>query len=341
VEDSDLKIRDIGEFGFIRSIQEDCLLSQEKLVQGIGDDCAVLGPYNGNLLLLTTDLLIEDVHFILGQMPARDLGQKAVAVNLSDIAAMGGRARHLLVSLAAPQDMVLTALHDIYDGAKTICRRHKVNIIGGDTSSSPDRLMISVTAVGEVPEREILYRNGASPGDIVYVTGTLGDSVAGLGILRGEISASEKLASPLKRAHFLPVPRLAAGREVARSRLASAMIDLSDGLVSDLGHICEASGIGAHIRSAELPLSPQLRELAEEAGLDPISMALTGGEDYELLITVPKRNSRSFEDRFRKMENVSLFPIGEINEEKEIRIFHPDGSETPAPAGGFDHFSHR
>jgi thiamine-monophosphate kinase len=199
--------------------------------------------------------------------------------------------------------------------------------------------MISITAVGEVSEGEILYRSGAAPGDIAYVTGTLGDSAAGVKILRGEISVSEALASPLKRAHFLPEPRLAVGREAARSHLASAMIDLSDGLVSDLGHICDASGVGARIHSASLPLSPELHELAAEAGLDPLPLALSGGEDYELLITVPRQHSNRFENRFRKMEDVSLFPIGEITEEKTIRIHHPDGTETSPPAGGFDHFA--
>jgi thiamine-monophosphate kinase len=340
MENHDRTISDIGEFGFIRSIQDDCLLSPENLVMGIGDDCAVLGPYDGTLLLITTDLLIEDVHFKLGQIPDHDLGQKAVAVNLSDIAAMGGQARHLLISLAAPPDTSLQTLLNVYEGAKRACRRDRVNIVGGDTSASRDRLMISITAVGEVPQEEILYRHGARPGDIIYVTGTLGDSAAGLKLLRREISAPEQLVSFMTKAHHLPVPRLQAGRLVARSRLASAMIDLSDGLASDLGHICEGSHVGARIWSAELPLSQELRSLAEAADLDPHHLALTGGEDYELLITVPQQNTHIFENRFRKVEGVALVPIGEITEKESIRILHSDGTETPLPAGAFDHFAH-
>jgi len=337
--DNDRTISDIGEFGFIRSIQDGCLVSPEKLVLGIGDDCAVLGPHNGDFILLTTDLLIEDVHFVLGQIPPHHLGQKAAAVNLSDIAAMGGKARHLLISLASPRDMPLQTLHAIYDGAKTMCGQHRVNIIGGDTSASPDRLVISITAMGDVPQGEVLYRRGARPGDIVYVTGTLGDSAAGLRVLRGAASGPEQLVSALTRAHHLPVPRLQAGRAAAESQLASAMIDLSDGLVSDLGHICEASGVGARIQNAGLPLSRELRALAEIADVDPISLALTGGEDYELLITVPPKNCRAFENRFREMEGSPLSPIGEITRETGLTVCHPDGRETPPPTGGFEHFA--
>ncbi len=335
---TDIKIQDIGEFGFIRSIMDNCHFSSEKLVKGIGDDCAVIGPYEDKLFLITTDLLVEDVHFTWGKISPEHLGQKAVAVNLSDIAAMGGKAIHLFLSLAIPKSTRVKDLHSIYRGIKTMCERYGVNILGGDTSASPDRLMINVSVLGEVNEKEVLYRDGARPGDGIYVTGTLGDSAAGLKLLKRELSAPETLANSLIKTHNLPVPCLETGRMIARTRMASAMIDLSDGLLADLRHICEASDAGANLYHSGLPLSPELEALSEINNFDPHDLALSGGEDYRLLVTVPRKYASSFQKTFETEKLAHIYLIGEITRPNRITVLMPDGIEKQLDTKGFEHF---
>jgi len=339
VAKKDLKIEDIGEFGFIRSIMNDCHFSPEKLIKGIGDDCAVIGPYKDKVFLITTDLLVEGVHFILERIPPEHLGEKAVAVNLSDIAAMGGNALHLFLSVAIPRSMSLETIHLIYRGIKTVCRRYNVNILGGDTSSSPEKLMINVTVIGDATEKEVLYRSGARAGDAIYITDTLGNSAAGLKLIKEELFAPDNLASSLIDAHNRPVPFLEAGRMIARSRLASAMIDLSDGLLSDLQRICEASCVGARIFHNSLPLSEELKVLAEINNLDPYEFVLSGGEDYRLLITIPGKNLESFQKLFEKQKPCPVYHVGEITKELGSKMIRPDGKEELLEVTGFDHFA--
>ena len=338
MENRDLKMEDIGEFGFIRSILDGCQFSSEKLIRGIGDDCAVIGPYEGRVFLITADLLLEDIHFILGRIPPEHLGEKALSVNLSDIAAMGGKALHALISVAVPKHMSVEILHRLYRGIKLGCRRYGVNILGGDTSASPDRLMINVTVIGEAPEKEVVYRSGAGPGDGIYVTGTIGDSAAGLKLIMKEATAGEPVASVLREAHNRPVPFLEAGRMISGSGLASAMIDLSDGLVSDLRHICESSKVGARLSQTALPLSEELRTLAEINSFDPYNLAISGGEDYRLLITVKKKNAGAFLKMFEKGAPCQIYRVGEITENDGIEIIRPDRTIESLDGKGFDHF---
>lgn len=338
MEDKDLKIEDLGEFGFIRSIQDGCLFSSSKLIKGIGDDCAVIGPYEDKIFLVTTDMLLENVHFILNKISPEHLGEKAVNVNLSDIAAMGGTARHLFVSVAIPKQMRAETIHGLYNGIKTACRRHGVNILGGDTSSSPDGLMINVTVVGESKEKEVLYRSGAKPGDRIYITGTIGDSAGGLKLILGEASAPEPLKSKLIEAHNQPLPFLETGRAIAQSRLATAMIDLSDGLASDLRHICRLSKVGARLIKEALPVSDELKKMAEINGLDPYLLALSGGEDYRLLITVPHKNGALFQNMIQASAKCPIFCVGEITGHNGIEIVLPDGTKDSLDTTGFDHF---
>jgi len=331
-------IEDMGEFGFIRSIMKGCLHSPEGVIQGIGDDCAVMGPYGGKVLLFTTDLLIEDRHFLMKKTSPFELGWKAIAVNLSDIAAMGGRARHVFVSLAIPSHTGATFFNGLYDGMKDLCRRYGVNLLGGDTSSSPGGVFISVAAMGEMAEEEVLYRKGASPGDLIYVTGGLGGSAAGLKLLKGELSCPEVSGKALVALHNRPEPRLAAGRLIAESRAASAMIDVSDGLLADLRHICEASHAGARIFREHLPVSGELHSLCRGRDTDPRELALHGGEDYQLLFTVPRKNRQRIE---RVMEDAGTCPItrvGEMTKGKEVRVVTGDGAEEERVSEGFDHF---
>ena len=334
----DLKIQDIGEFGFIESIKDNCHYSLHRLIKGIGDDCAVIGPYDGHVFLITTDMLVENIHFLMEKMPPEHLGQKAIAVNLSDIAAMGGTPLHCFVSIAIPKSMDVSALHSVYTGMKTMCRKYGVNILGGDTSASPEKLMINVTLIGEALEEDVLYRKGAVPGDRIYVTGTLGDSAGGLKLIREDASVQEKWALTLIETHNRPVPFLEAGRIIARSKFAGAMIDISDGFISDLRHICQASGVGARFFCTAIPLSEELRILTETKTLDPYEFALYGGEDYRLLITVPLKNCDEFESLFEGENPCRVFQVGEITVQKEIRMVMADGEEKVCHARGFDHF---
>jgi thiamine-monophosphate kinase len=335
-----LKINEIGEFGLIESIKKDCITSLEGVVKGIGDDCAVFRSSSGRVLLLTTDMLVEDIHFLRNTITPYQLGRKAVAVNLSDIAAMGGRPLVILISLALPAQTEVEEMQEFYRGMSDICGLYGVNIVGGDTVASPDNLIINVSLIGEADEHEILYRSGARPGDKIYLTGPVGDSSAGLSILKHEISAPESLCGHFVKAHNEPEPLIETGKMIAGSRLATAMIDLSDGLLSDLGHICQESRVGALLFRDKLPLSRELESLAAHAGFDPFDFALSGGEDYVLLVTVPGAKTRDFELACKARIPSPLFLIGDIREEKGISITNADGSVEELAPKGFDHFSH-
>jgi thiamine-monophosphate kinase len=334
-----LKFREIGEFGFIESIKKDCIVSLKEVVKGIGDDCAVFGPYSGRLLLFTTDMLVEDIHFLMSSITPYQLGWKAVAVNLSDIAAMGGRPLFALISLAVPVETDVELVQGIYGGMKAICGRYSVNIVGGDTVASPDALVINVSLIGDVKEEEVLYRSGARPGDRIYVTGTLGDSSAGLKILKKEISPPGSIGSYFVRTHNEPRPLVETGRAIATMRLGTAMIDVSDGLLSDLRHICNESGVGASLFRARIPLSSQLKALASMADFNPLDLALSGGEDYVLLLTVPEAKTQDVERLSKDDIGSPLYLIGEIVDGTGIRMVNDDGSVEELAVRGFDHFS--
>jgi len=333
-----LKFREIGEFGFIDSIKEQCVTSLKGVVKGIGDDCAVFGPYSGRVLLFTTDMLIEDIHFLRDRITPYQLGWKAIAVNLSDIAAMGGEPLYCLISLGIPVEMDVELIQDFYKGMKDICERYRVNIVGGDTVASPDKLTINVSLIGDAKEGEVLYRSGARPGDKIYLTGNVGDSSAGLKILKNEISPPRSMSSHFLKTHNEPKPLIETGRIVATSRLASSMIDLSDGLLSDLGHICEESRVGALLFGSKIPLSSELKLLASRANFNPLDLALSGGEDYLLLLTVPEANTHDLELLFEDNRPSPLYLIGEMTEEQGIRMVTEDGSVEELGPKGFNHF---
>ena len=334
-----MKFNEIGEFGFIESIKEECITSLKGVIKGIGDDCAVFGPCSGRVLLFTTDMLVEDTHFLRDKITPYQLGWKAIAVNLSDIAAMGGRPLYCLISLAIPVEMDVELIQDLYKGMKDICAYYKVDIVGGDTVASPDKLVINVSLTGDAKEGEVLYRSGAGPGDKLYLTGAVGDSSAGLKILKTEISPPSSIGSYFLKAHNEPKPLIETGRIIATSRLASAMIDLSDGLLSDLGHICKESAVGAMLFRDKIPLSSELKLLASRANFNPLDLALSGGEDYLLLLTVPEAKIQDLELLFKDKRPSPLYLIGEIREEKGIKMVNDDGSVEEIGIRGFNHFS--
>jgi len=213
-----------------------------------------------------------------------------------------------------------------------------VNILGGDTSASRQGLMINVALIGESDKGEVLFRSGAKPGDSIFVTGTLGDSAAGLKLLTGRLTGPESIISVLIEAHNQPLPFIEAGKMIAQSHLATSMIDLSDGLASDLGHICRESSVGARILKSDLPMSEDLEKISEINDIDPFELALSGGEDYRLLVTVPDENAEIFKEMFKKKEICNVYAVGVITKDIGIRIVGNDGNEEQLKLKGYDHF---
>lgn len=326
-----MRIGKIGEFGLIEKIRK--ASPQGRGVRaGIGDDAAWLDS-GGATLLVTADLLIEKVHFDLRWTSFYALGYKTLAVNLSDIAAMGGSPAYLTLSLGIPLRLRLEDIEEFYRGVRTLASRSGVSLVGGDTSRA-ERFFISAALIGRAPYRPIL-RSGARPGDDLYVTGTLGDSALGLRLLKKK--SRKAGADYLIRRHSFPTARLAAGALLARRRLPSAMIDVSDGLLQDLGHICEESRVGAEIWKEALPISKAYRTLS--AG--DLTMVFGGGEDYELLFSARPR-ARKKMTRLQARLGVPLTRIGRCLRASEgIKVLDRRGRPITPALRGYTHFKSR
>ncbi|MDE3226535.1 MAG: thiamine-phosphate kinase [Nitrospirota bacterium] len=337
--------RRLAEFPLIDDLARRFGATGRAVVRGIGDDTAILRPSSRDLVLLTTDLLAEGVHFDRTTATYEDIGFKAAVANLSDIAAMGGRPRYLLVSLAIPNGHTEQDIVRLYQGMMNACRPYDVELIGGDTSSSRHGLFINVTLTGSVKPGRALTRSGARIGDLLYVTGTLGDSLAGLQLLtdkRGKAAGIGSMAqSYLVERHLRPTPRLSAGQLLAKHRLATSAIDLSDGLSGDLAHICTNSKVGAEVDMLALPLSPACLDYAEARRKNPFMLALTGGEDYELLVTVPPKNKTNVE-RLARSFGCRLSRIGRIQSpQRGLTVIEPDGSSHKLAITSYRHFETR
>jgi thiamine-monophosphate kinase len=279
-------------------------------------------------------MLLEGVHFDLATTDLFSLGWKSAAVNLSDIAAMGGTPRFCLTALGIPPSLSVEDIRVFYRGVNACLKKFGAVLVGGDTCRSRTGLVISVSVLGEMEKKRVITRSGARAGDLIFVTGTLGDSGAGLEVLqrkardRGQGTEVRKLIEK----HLRPVPRIALGRKIAASGIASAMIDVSDGLSSDLGHICEESGVGAEIVAANIPLGAGVMSFTA-LERPALTYALSGGEDYELLFTVPP-------DKLRKFRSLRLgaSEIGVISRGRSMSIVGGDGRKAPLRASGYDHF---
>lgn len=328
-----MKLSELGEFGLIDRITKGCVTAPERVVRGIGDDCAVTvtAGAGGLLSLLTTDMLVERVHFSREVITPAQLGAKALAVNLSDIAAMGGRPLDAFVSVAIPPDVEVTYLDRLYDGFKRVAGRFGVNILGGDTSRSASDLVISVALTGEVEQDKVLYRAGARPGDRIYVTGYLGDAAAGL-----DAAKNDRVAHELVRRHLEPEPHLDAGARIAATGQAHAMIDVSDGLAADLGHICRESGAGCRLERGKLnrSVSTELSQYCRAHQLDPERFVLFGGEDYVLLVAGAPGLERALAG-----SGTTLVELGRITEGDDLLLVEDDGSSSPLEPSGWDHFA--
>lgn len=339
-------LKTIGEFGLIRQLTHQWPTSSPWVVKGVGDDAAILKARQGQQLLISTDVFIEGIHFDLAYQTPKDVGWRAGVANLSDIAAMGGTPLYLLVSMAVPVRVPPQHIREFYRGLKAACRPFTVELIGGDTSSSPSQMFLSLTIVGSVRANRALTRNRAEVGDRIYVTGTIGDANAGLRILHTHLtnlrgfspSAVEKF---LIRRHVRPTPRVHVGQLLVARNLAHAAIDLSDGLSSDVGHVCDESHVGAEIRGNALPLSSQLRAFAQRQNADPMEIALQGGEDYELLFTAPAKRHQNVL-QVSEQTRVPIACIGEIKPKTFGRQLElPEGRKRKLANKSFTHFRNR
>jgi thiamine-monophosphate kinase len=327
-----LKLGELGEFGLIERIAGRAKRKSGVRI-GIGDDAAAYEPTAGFLSLVTTDMLVEGIHFDLSLCDAVSLGKKSLAVNLSDIAAMGGIPRHFLLSLAIPSHVTVEFLDGFIEGILETGDRFGVDLIGGDTSSAKACLVMSVTVIGEQSPGLIVPRSGARPGDLIFVTGTLGDAALGLALLKA--GARE---GPSAARHLDPLPRVREGMKLAEAGIPTAMIDISDGLLADLGHILDLSGVGARLHLEKLPLSGEYREKQPGFSNDIYAFPLSGGEDYELLFTVPP-GKVSLLRSITEETGTMITAIGEITPSDGLFLIASDGTEYHPERRGYDHFS--
>jgi thiamine-monophosphate kinase len=332
----------LGEFGLIDHLTQHFTNRNASTIKGVGDDAAVL-DYNGKKILVTTDMLTEGIHFDLMYTPLKHLGYKSIVVNLSDIYAMNGQPKQVTVSLGISSKFTVEALDELYEGIHLACTKYGVDLIGGDTTSSLSGLVISVTAIGEVDEQDITYRSGAQVGDLICVTGDLGAAYLGLQILEREkqiYMEHPEVQPELENAQYLIERHLKpeARRDIVQffkevDLKPTAMMDVSDGLSSDIRHICKQSGTGCEILDAEVPINEDAYNMALQFNIDPITCALNGGEDYELLFTINPADET-------KLTGEGAFSvIGQITaKENGIVLVTRSGNRHPLKAQGWNHF---
>jgi len=335
------KVGDIGEREVIRRIRRRLPAPPDWLRTPIGDDAAVVRPPRNRDEVVTTDAMVEGIHFDRSYVPPAAIGAKALAVNLSDLAAMGAEPRLALLSLILPADTTVSDLESLVDGMLGMAARHGVTLAGGNVARSPGPLVVDLTAIGCVKPRDVLLRRGARPGDGIYVSGAVGAARAGLLSLHG----AHNVAGPAEgdgldevRARFLvPEPRVRLGLLLARNRVASACMDLSDGLADAVRGVAAAGRVGAIVEAEALPIPGAARRIFEVAGLDSIEAALEGGEDYELLFTVPRRHRRALTAVLALVPDVACTRIGHVTAERRI-VLRREGVERALPAG-YSHFT--
>jgi thiamine-monophosphate kinase len=331
-----MQIGQLGEFDLIERLLAQIGTGGDGLILGPGDDTAAIAPTPGMLLLATCDCQVEGQHFRLDRGSPEQIGRRLAAVNLSDIAAMGGRPRWSLISLCLPPDTDALFVEQLYRGLSNEFTRFGTHLIGGNVARS-DRLILDMTLLGETLPEELLRRSGAMPGDAVLVTGSLGASAGGRAVLDSGGAASEAEQKAVA-AHLVPNPRVAAGRAIASTRAAHTMIDVSDGFAQDLGHICNASACGVAIEASSIPISPETRQAAERLNAGALHWALSGGEDYELVLTAPAERVPELVRVVTAQSGLALTRVGEILRPEEGRWLIQDGQRIPLTSEGWQHF---
>ena len=333
----------LGEFALINRLKKNIANTQPSTVLGIGDDAAIIAPAAGQEVVVTTDLLVEGIHFDLSFCPLRHLGYKAVAVNVSDVAAMNAVPTQIVVGLAAPARFTVEAVEELYAGMRLACEAYGVDLVGGDTTSSRAGLVISVTALGQVAAGAAVRRSGGQPTDILCVSGDLGGAYLGLQVLEREkqVFLADNDAQPeladyeyVVQRQLRPEARLDIIHELRELGIVpTSMIDVSDGLASEILHLCAASGTGARLFSEFIPLANPALEVAAEFNLDPIMCALNGGEDYELLFTI------SVNDHAKVKNHPDITVIGHLSEQSDgVNLIARGGHAVPLQAQGWTAF---
>lgn len=332
-------VADLGERALIERITAR-LAMPSWVVVGPGDDAAVIEPVRGTLDVLTTDAQVEGVHFDHRFVPPDAIGHRALAVNLSDLAAMGAMPRAGLLSLVLPDALDVAIVDGMMDGLLALAAAHSVAVIGGNISRSPGPLMVDVTAVGAVRPRRLLTRAGARPGDGVYVTGTIGDASVGLQMLKEQCGAPREpqasAPNECQERYLRPQPRVRAGMLLGRNRAASACMDTSDGLADAVRQIAEASQAGITLDAGALPIGDAVRRWHEAHSSSVIDAAIAGGDDYELLFTVRPTHLGRLRDVRQSLGALPITKIGVVTKERQLSI-RTEAGERPLPAG-FDHF---
>ncbi len=336
-------LENLGEFGLIKHLTKNFGLNQSSSIVGIGDDAAVL-DFKDKKTIVTTDMLVEGVHFDLSYMPLKHLGYKAVIVNLSDIYAMNAMATQITVSIAVSNRFPIEALEEFYEGVAMACQMYKVDLVGGDTTSSTKGMLISITALGIAEENEIVYRKGTKPNDLLVVTGDLGGAYLGLQVLEREKEVFK--VNPNNQPDLEPYSYVVERQLKPEARMdivelleklevkPTAMIDISDGLSSEILHLCEQSGVGCNLFEDKIPLDPTVISAAEEFKMDSTMIALSGGEDYELLLTIDQAD-------FPKIKgNPNLTVIGHMARKEEgAHLITRGDTKIPLSAQGWNSFS--
>lgn len=335
-----MKISEVGEFGLIGRIREIIAIDRADIVTGIGDDVAVLDTGGPELLLATVDCQIDGVHFLRASATGAQIGRRALAINLSDIAAMGGRPDYALVSLSLPFETEVEWVEDVYRGFREEAARSGTAIVGGNMARSSGAVQLHVTVLGHVKREHVLLRSGAKPGDAVLVTGALGESTSGLQLLLSpSVEVSQADRERLLARYNTPTPRLRESAAIAQLGVATSMLDISDGFSSDVGHICEQSGVGVRIEAARLPVPDVVRRVATLIGRDPIDLALRGGEDFELIFTAPPAAVDRIIATVKESTGTDVTLVGEVVSAADgRRLVLPDGREEPLVARGWNHF---
>ena len=332
-----MKISELGEFAFIDHFSPAFTRNLENGVLGIGDDCAVLPLDDRRVMLITTDMLIEDSHFLRHAIPPIDLGYKSLAVNLSDIAAMGGIPTYAFLSLGIPKDVEVEWMDLFFAGMNDLCNEANVQLLGGDTTRSGKHLIINIGVVGEAMIERVKYRSAALPGDIICVTGELGDSGGGLRLILENIALG-KVEDILVKRHHRPRAHLAEGQWLGAQKGVHAMMDVSDGIDSDLHRIMERSLCGAHVDLNRLPCSRELQQVCVKYKWDMYELAATGGEDYCLLCTIDPQAGENIMRGFKEKFERDLFPVGKIISENTLNYYNKD-ILVRFTRHGFDHFA--
>lgn len=326
----------LTERGFIEQLRRMLPATGESLVRGVGDDCAVFRMAEGILGLLTTDTMVEGVHFDRSWHPPRLLGRKLAAVNLSDVAAMGGEPRFAVLSVAVPDALMNDWLQEVMAGLGGMLSEHGAILIGGDTVKCHGSAVFSLTLLGAVDEAEVCYRSGARPGDSVWISGEPGLAAAGLALCKNG-QGQDGRWSRLVEAHLNPEPMLRLGRLLAESGVITAMIDTSDGMATDLAHLCKESGVAAEIDAERIRLSPLQQEAVRFCAVDPLKWALAGGEDFLLLFTVPIEREKGVEEIVSKQGFGSMHRVGTIVEGQGV-FLKKSGTREDISYRGYDHF---